>query len=104
MKVASVTAVATGNGETVPVPKGFYYVGGTKDTGVVISDNSADKNKYVNYTPTGEVTEGIPAGVTYNEDGTVNVEKSELKGNQFVWIPCTASNYVKKHGENQMQL
>ena len=96
VKLASVTAVATGNGETVPVPIGFYYVGGTKDTGVVISDNSADKNKYVNYTPTGEVTEGIPAGVTYNEDGTVNEEKSELKGNQFVWIPCTASEYVKK--------
>ena len=96
VKVASVTAVATGNGETVPVPIGFYYVGGTKDTGVVISDNLADKNKYASYTPTGEVTEGIPAGVAYNEDGTVNEEKSELKGNQFVWIPCTASEYVKK--------
>ena len=96
VKVASVTAVATGNGETVPVPKDFYYVGGTKDTGVVISDNPADKNKYASYIPTGEITEGIPAGVTYNEDGTVNEEKSELKGNQFVWIPCTASNYVKK--------
>ena len=96
VKVASVTAVATGNGETVPVPIGFYYVGGTKDTGVVISDNPADKNKYASYIPTGEITEGIPAGVTYNEDGTVNEEKSELKGNQFVWIPCTASNYVKK--------
>ena len=97
VKVASVTAVATGNGETVPVPIGFYYVGGTKDTGVVISDNPADKNKYASYTPTGEVTEGIPAGVAYNEDGTVNEEKSELKGNQFVWIPCTASEYVKKN-------
>ncbi len=96
VKVASVTAVATGNGETVPVPIGFYYVGGTKATGVVISDNPADKNKYASYTPTGEVKEGIPAGVTYNEDGTVNVEKSDLKGNQFVWIPCTASEYVKK--------
>ena len=95
VKVASVTAVATGNGETVPVPKDFYYVGGTKDTGVVISDNSADKNKYASYTPTGEVKEGIPAGVAYNEDGTVNEEKSELKGNQFVWIPCTASEYKK---------
>ena len=96
VKVASVTAVATGNGETVPVPIGFYYVGGTKATGVVISDNPADKNKYASYTPTGEVKEGIPAGVAYNEDGTVNVEKSDLKGNQFVWIPCTASEYVKK--------
>ena len=80
----------------MPVPIGFYYVGGTKATGVVISDNPADKNKYASYTPTGEVKEGIPAGVAYNEDGTVNVEKSDLKGNQFVWIPCTASEYVKK--------
>ena len=96
VKVASVTAVATGNGETVPVPNGFYYVGGTINIGVVISDNPADKNKYVNYTPTGEVKEGIPSGVAYNEDGTVNTENSELKGNQFVWIPVTANEYVKK--------
>ena len=96
VKVASVTAVATGLGETVPVPNGFYYVGGTISTGVVISDNPADRNKYVNYTPTGEVKEGIPSGVAYNEDGTVNTENSELKGNQFVWIPVTANEYVKK--------
>lgn len=96
VKVASVTAVATGNGETVPVPNGFYYVGGTINTGVVISDNPADKNKYVNYTQAGEVKEGIPSGVAYNEDGTINTENSELKGNQFVWIPVTANEYVKK--------
>lgn len=97
-KVATVTAVATGNGETVPVPKGFYYVGGTINTGVVISDNSADQNKYVNYTLVegGEVREGIPSGVAYNEDGTVNADNSELKGNQFVWIPVSKNEYVKK--------
>lgn len=47
-KVASVYAVSVGQGKTVPVPKGFYYVGGTLDTGVVISDKEADsylKNK-----------------------------------------------------------
>ena len=87
----SVTAVATGNGETVPVPIGFYYVGGKINTGVVISDNEADKNKYVN-AENGD----IPAGVAYNADGTVNKENSELKGNQFVWIPVTESEYVKK--------
>ena len=88
---ASVTAVATGNGETVPVPIGFYYVGGKINTGVVISDNEADKNKYAN------IENGdIPAGVAYNADGTVNKENSELKGNQFVWIPVTESEYVKK--------
>ena len=96
VKVASVTAIATGNGETVPVPNGFYYVGGTINTGVVISDNLADKNKYVNYAPTGEIKEGIPSGVAYNEDGTINTENSELKGNQFVWIPVSAGRYVKK--------
>lgn len=95
-KVASVTAVATGNGETVPVPNGFYYVGGTINSGVVISDNLSDKNKYVNYTPTGEVKEGVPSGVAYNEDGTINVQNSELKGNQFVWIPVSANEYVKR--------
>lgn len=101
VKVASVTAVAVGNGETVPVPVGFYYVGGTINTGVVISDNISDRNKYVNYTPSGEVKEGIPSGVAYNEDGTVNIENSELKGNQFVWIPVSENEYVKRHWEKE---
>ena len=31
----------------VPIPEGFVYVGGTKDSGLVISDNSdVDKEKY----------------------------------------------------------
>ena len=46
--------------KNVPIPTNFYYVGGTKDTGVVISDNSADENQ----------------GVDNN-----------LSGNQFVWVP-----------------
>ena len=50
----------------VPIPEGFVYVGGTKDSGLVISDNSAaDKEKYK-----GQKTVG-----------------TDLKGNQFVWIP-----------------
>ena len=48
-----------------PIPDGFYYVGGTDDSGVVISDNIADKDKY-----SGEETVG-----------------TDLVGNQFVWIP-----------------
>lgn len=114
VKVASVTAIATGNGETVPVPNGFYYVGGTKATGVVISDNKADQNKYANYTPTGEVKEGIPSGAIYKEDGsakrivydergnvvldefTEEEKNTAILGNQFVWIPVSASEYVKK--------
>ena len=45
-KVASVYAVSSGNGETVPIPYGFYYVGGNLGSGVVISDNKEDQNKY----------------------------------------------------------
>ena len=52
--------------EGVTIPKGFYYVGGTKNDGIVISDNQADENKYSNQAD-------IPA------DGLV--------GNQFVWVP-----------------
>ena len=49
----------------VTIPAGFVYVGGTKDSGLVISDNSADKEKYKGQTTVG----------------------TELEGNQFVWIP-----------------
>ena len=49
----------------VPIPEGFVYVGGTKASGLVISDNAADKEKYK-----GQTTVGI-----------------DLVGNQFVWIP-----------------
>ena len=81
VKTASVIAVATGSGETVPVPNGFYYVGGNKSTGVVISDKPADQNKYAGYKDD---------GVTAKDVGV------ELEGNQFVWIPCTIENYKKK--------
>ena len=57
--------------EGVTIPTGFYYVGGTKDSGLVISDNSADENKYKGQTTVG----------------------TELQGNQFVWIPVTYSNF-----------
>ena len=46
----------------VPIPKGFYYVGGEKDTGLVISD--------------------LP------EDDMENTKK----GNQFVWVPVDDIN------------
>ena len=80
VKTASVIAVATGSGETVPVPNGFYYVGGNKATGIVISDNKEDQNKYAGYKDDG----------TTAKDVGVN-----LQGNQFVWIPCTIENYKK---------
>lgn len=73
--VNSVTPVTVDNTkvsmvkEGVPIPVGFYYVGGTKNTGVVISDNSNDENK----------------GDGYN----VN-----LVGNQFVWIPVLQNQKI----------
>ncbi len=87
-KQASVYAVSDGKANTVPVPYGFYYVGGTKETGFVISDYVGDKDKY-------KGKEDVPAGVSYNSDGTVNKETSELQGNQFVWIPCNINEYKK---------
>lgn len=72
-EVATVYAIATGKGEKVPVPYDFYYVGGTIDSGVVISDNKNDKNKYKGQEIVGR----------------------DLEGNQFVWIPCTEEDYKK---------
>ena len=75
-KVATVYSVSVGNEETVPVPKGFYYVGGSIKSGVIISDNEADKYD----------------GQT---DKTTHEYATKLKGNQFVWIPCTINEYTK---------
>ncbi len=88
-KIANVYAISDGAGNTVPVPYDFYYVGGSVESGVVISDNPEDKNKY-------KGLENVPDGVSYNSDGTVNKENSELKGNQFVWIPCAGIEEYKK--------
>ena len=57
-----VTPIADGNGGTVPLPSGFYYVGGDISTGLVISDKQGD---------------------TMTASG-VNM------GNQFVWIPVAS--------------
>ena len=52
----------------VPIPDGYYYVGGTKAKGLVISDKKADAGKYKT------VTDG-------------NIPQTELVGNQWVWVP-----------------
>ena len=55
----------------VPIPDGYYYVGGTKAKGIVISDNVADKEL---------------------DKGKENVRR-DLAGNQWVWVPIdTPSN------------
>ena len=74
--VATVYAVSDGQNNTVPVPYNFYYVGGTKATGIVISDNEADKYEK-------------------GKDKTSHDYATQLKGNQFVWIPCTIDEYKK---------
>ena len=106
IKTASVTAVATGGGETVPVPNGFYYVGGTKDSGVVISSDKRDQNKYAGVVD-------VPAGAVYNSDGTAKTyadteyekltddeKKAVILGDQFIWIPVTAEEYKKSNTWN----
>lgn len=75
-KVATIYAVSDGNNNTIPVPEKFYYVGGNLDTGVVISDNSDDKYEK-------------------GKDKTTHAYATQLKGNQFVWIPCAIDNYKK---------
>ncbi len=59
---SQVTPIADGNGGTVPLPSGFYYVGGDISTGLVISDKQGD---------------------TMSASG-VNM------GKQFVWIPVSS--------------
>ncbi len=49
----------------VIIPDGFYYVGGTRKWGLIISDEKEDENKYSGATSVG----------------------TDLVGNQFVWIP-----------------
>lgn len=62
-----VDVIDDGKGNPVPLPKGFYYVGGDINTGIVISDKAEDENK----------------GTSYEQAGN-------LKGNQFVWIPVAS--------------
>ncbi len=70
--------IPDGGGETttpdgVTVPKGFYYVGGTKEEGIVISDNSADAGR-----------------------GTSHEVAKTLVGNQFVWVPVDKNTFKTK--------
>lgn len=95
VKVAKVYAVSDGKNNIVPIPYSFFYVGGNLDTGVVISDNEKDKNKYKNVTD-GKVPAGIRALEITSEEGKTKYKlEDELLGNQFVWVPCTKGEYHK---------
>ena len=69
--------VSDGAEGVVPVPNGFYYVGGTVKSGAVISDNLADKDKYKGQEVVG----------------------TNLSGNQFVFIPVNGEDlkYEQDH-------
>ncbi len=64
-KVGDTTGGSVTEIDGVPIPDGYYYVGGTKAKGLVISDAEADNEKY---------------------KGQENVDK-DLQGNQWVWVP-----------------
>ena len=63
-----VTIIDGGNGTKVPLPNGFYYVGGDISTGLVISDKKGD---------------------TMDASGT-------SMGNQFVWIPVSSETDLER--------
>ena len=67
----AIRAVLTGE---VPIPEGFYYVGGTKDEGIVISDYEKDSGK-----------------------GTNHTSASTLNGNQFVWVPVENESDFRRY-------
>lgn len=84
--VATVYAISVGNANIVPIPKKFYYVGGNLNTGVIISDNSDDRYMYNPETKKENDT---------SLDKTTYEYAPNLKGNQFVWIPCSIDLYKK---------
>ena len=64
--------VASLTSENIPIPTGFYVVGGNKDTGLIISDSPDDANK-----------------------GTSHEIAQTLKGNQFVWVPVDQNQKLR---------
>ena len=60
--------------EGVTIPEGFYYVGGTKAEGIVISDAEADLGR-----------------------GTSHEVAQTLEGNQYVWIPVEEDSLFQRY-------
>ncbi len=67
--------------EGVKIPKGFYYVGGTKATGIVISDAKADENVYSKE----------------KHADQANIPGDGLTGNQFVWVPVEEISKFRRY-------
>lgn len=65
-----------------PIPDGFYYVGGIRDKGVVISDSIDDKDKYANQVDVG----------------------NDLVGNQYVWVPVKNASKFYNVDNNGIEL
>ena len=68
----NITAISDGNGNAIPLPAGFYYVGGTLNTGLVISDKEND---------------------TLDASGISS-------GNQFVYIPVVSESDLTRTNFN----
>ena len=64
--------------DTVPIPDGFYYAGGSKDTGLVISDDSNDE-------------------IAWNAATSTQPVSKELEGNQFVWVPVEKPDLFQRY-------
>lgn len=65
--------------DTVPIPTNFYYVGGTKNSGLVISNNIQDKEK-----------------------GDSHELTKTLVGDQYVWVPVEDFAEFKRTLEKDM--
>jgi len=79
--LTKVTPIIDSSNNVIPVPKGFYYVSGSKDVGVVISDNISDRNK---------------------DDSHETAQY--LEGNQFVWVPVNSMSDIYDQNNNKAQL
>ena len=64
--------------DTVPIPDGFYYAGGSKNTGLVISDDPDDE-------------------IAWNVATSTQPVSKELEGNQFVWVPVEKPDLFQRY-------
>ena len=64
--------------DDVTIPDGFYYAGGSKDTGLVISDDPDDE-------------------IAWDETTSTQPVSKELEGNQFVWVPVETPSLFQRY-------